>query len=282
MLPKKFFKSKQKHILERQVHQEFGLPPTEEIVDHYNCVKGKHLNGFMYLTTSYICFDTALMGNHKLVLPLKDIKSMKKLAKHGSIHNLLNITIADGSVYQFRSFTKLQKAFVDIANQASKFGVQIDIEDTAMESGLGLARSTKIMGYDGSTKRRHKKDIKEADKEGKKLEEALQSFNLPQTERLIKKQKCHYVHSHVPHQGILYIFTRYVCFSSMMAHIKKIWAYHNIISVDKKNTAMLVPNAIQITVKESDKKRKHWFTLRSARDEVYELLIQQWNQNIRL
>ncbi len=50
------------------VRKHFGLPSEELLIEKHKCVNSHMNGGLIYLTTSYVCFDTFLPGDGRVVI----------------------------------------------------------------------------------------------------------------------------------------------------------------------------------------------------------------------
>ena len=62
------------------------------LISVMSCKLGLHLNGFLFLTERYICFDSRLRGDQRVQIAIKDIVEMHKSK---SIVNGLIFTLND-------------------------------------------------------------------------------------------------------------------------------------------------------------------------------------------
>ncbi|RIA84039.1 hypothetical protein C1645_785068 [Glomus cerebriforme] len=77
-------------------------------------------------------------------------------------------------------------------------------------------------------------------------------------------------------QGRLYVSANHVCFNANIFGwvTNLVIAFSDIVSIEKKMTAYVIPNAILISTLHA----KHFFTTFLSRDSVYDLLIALWKQ----
>eukprot|EP01114_Cavostelium_apophysatum_P019738 TRINITY_DN6441_c0_g2_i1.p1 TRINITY_DN6441_c0_g2~~TRINITY_DN6441_c0_g2_i1.p1 ORF type:complete len:737 (-),score=162.18 TRINITY_DN6441_c0_g2_i1:85-2295(-) len=95
-------------------------------------------------------------------------------------------------------------------------------------------------------------------------------FELPPTEVLIEDYSCAMQKDKSMPHGRLYISNHNVYFNSgLFAHVKLKISYTDIVEVQKKNTAILFPNAIEIITKDH---QKHFFTSFLYRDKAFQTL----------
>ncbi|GES88497.1 GRAM domain protein [Rhizophagus clarus] len=77
-------------------------------------------------------------------------------------------------------------------------------------------------------------------------------------------------------QGRLYVSANHVCFNANIFGwvTNLVIAFSDIVSIEKRMTAYVIPNAIQITTLHA----RHFFTTFLSRDSVYDLLFALWKQ----
>ena len=64
----KFVKAHKASAQLMHLTKHFGLPRTEVLADKFKCCNQKVSGGWLYVTTSYVCFDTLLFGGQKITL----------------------------------------------------------------------------------------------------------------------------------------------------------------------------------------------------------------------
>eukprot|EP01052_Picozoa_sp_SAG31_P008540 SAG31_NODE_433_length_15750_cov_6.132579_17_plen_308_part_00 len=76
-----------------------------------------------------------------------------------------------------------------------------------------------------------------------------EKFGLPRTERVIGKFSCA-IHKDIPLHGKMYLTRQFICFySKIFGHrTKELMPLRSIVAIEKKNTSLFMPNAIEITV----------------------------------
>ena len=97
---------------------------------------------------------------------------------------------------------------------------------------------------------------------------------LPQEEKLIVEYSCALQRDILVH-GRLYVTKNYLCFYANIFRWETSVAlrWKDVIAITKEKTALVIPNAIQITT-ESDE--RHFFTSFAARDRTYMMLFKLW------
>ncbi|KAG2379577.1 hypothetical protein C9374_006694 [Naegleria lovaniensis] len=106
-----------------------------------------------------------------------------------------------------------------------------------------------------------------------KLNESVQKeFNLGPDEQVLDSFLCAYYESKMPQQGKMYITQNFVCFSSNIFgyKINLVIAFSDIKRIEKRMTAMIIPNAIEIFLKDNT---SHFFGSFVFRDNVYKVLL---------
>ncbi|ORY90387.1 hypothetical protein BCR43DRAFT_111033 [Syncephalastrum racemosum] len=100
--------------------------------------------------------------------------------------------------------------------------------------------------------------------------------SVPESDALIDDYKCA-LHRDILLQGHLYLSQHHVCFHAnifgWVTHL--VVAYDEIISMEKRNTAMIIPNGIQI----STAKAKHVFASLMSRDVTYDQMYRLWQMH---
>ncbi|KAI9312932.1 GRAM domain-containing protein [Dichotomocladium elegans] len=78
-------------------------------------------------------------------------------------------------------------------------------------------------------------------------------------------------------QGRVYISEQHICFNANIFGwiTNLVVAFSDIIEIEKKTTALFIPNAIQISTEQS----KHFLTSFLSRDQAYDLIVDVWNQS---
>ncbi|CAG8599411.1 1540_t:CDS:10 [Ambispora leptoticha] len=100
--------------------------------------------------------------------------------------------------------------------------------------------------------------------------------NVPEYDYLIDDYSCA-LQKEILVQGRLYISVNYVCFNANIFGwvTSLVIPFSDIVSIEKKVTAFVIPNAILISTLHA----KHFFASFLARDTVYDLLTNLWRQN---
>ncbi|CAG8597280.1 2475_t:CDS:10, partial [Ambispora gerdemannii] len=109
---------------------------------------------------------------------------------------------------------------------------------------------------------------------GAKRNKAFHSlFAMPEDEELVNDYGCA-LQREILAQGRMYISLKHVCFhANILGWITNtVINFTDIISIEKKMTALIIPNAIQI----STPKQKFFFASLLSRDSVFELLMSLW------
>ncbi|CAK4849867.1 unnamed protein product [Aphanomyces euteiches] len=112
--------------------------------------------------------------------------------------------------------------------------------------------------------------------DGSQREETLGSsdlqriFNLPSTEQLVNSFSCAIYINNFPHHGRLYLSQAYLCFTGWRDSYV-VLPLIEINHIDKKNTAIVVPNAIELT---TEKQGKLFFASFIYRDECVQAIMQ--------
>ncbi|KAH3757135.1 GRAM domain-containing protein [Pelomyxa schiedti] len=88
---------------------------------------------------------------------------------------------------------------------------------------------------------------------------------MPQGEKILWDFSCAYFKAGFMHQGRIYMSANYIGFQSSVFSTTVLITVKDIESIAKRNTALLFPNAIEITVKD----QKHFFASFLQRNEAY-------------
>eukprot|EP00741_Cyanophora_paradoxa_P023534 tig00021589_g22736.t1 len=116
-------------------------------------------------------------------------------------------------------------------------------------------------------------------KEEKRAEEERDAnfqriFNLPVAERLTTEYSCA-IQKKVLLHGKLFVFKNFLGFrSTVFGDTTETMALREVTAVEKKNTALIVPNAIEITMADG---AKHFLTSFLFRDEAFSLIETLWH-----
>ncbi|KAI9278893.1 hypothetical protein BDA99DRAFT_531623 [Phascolomyces articulosus] len=100
---------------------------------------------------------------------------------------------------------------------------------------------------------------------------------IPEKEKLLEIYRCAF-QKDILIQGHLYVFEHHICFkANFFGWTTKIeFSISNIISIEKRKTIKLFPNAIEIREKSNEK--SHVFTSFMSRDSAYQLIMDLWLQ----
>ena len=93
----------------------FNLSKKEELLEDVSCVYRKRMSqsaGRMYLFQKYICFYSKFLGQeHKVVIPIIEIKYLKKAKALGLIQNAIKFYMADDKTYFFKRMMNRNQTF---------------------------------------------------------------------------------------------------------------------------------------------------------------------------
>lgn len=98
---------------------------------------------------------------------------------------------------------------------------------------------------------------------------------VPIDERLVEDYACALNRDGLLVQGRMWISEHHLCFKGWAANSLICCGFGEIIRIDKRNVALLIPNSIGIETLHS----KYFFASYLARDATYDLLISLWNQH---
>ncbi|CAO3648530.1 unnamed protein product [Cunninghamella echinulata] len=102
--------------------------------------------------------------------------------------------------------------------------------------------------------------------------------SIPEEDHLIEDYGCA-LQKEILLQGRIYISQRYVCFNSNIFGwvTNLVIAFSDIVEIEKKTTAIFIPNAIQISTHQS----KHFFASFLSREQAYEQMMEIWKSPLR-
>ncbi|KAI9307573.1 hypothetical protein BJ944DRAFT_261691 [Cunninghamella echinulata] len=102
--------------------------------------------------------------------------------------------------------------------------------------------------------------------------------SIPEEDHLIEDYGCA-LQKDILLQGRIYISQRYVCFNSNIFGwvTNLVIAFSDIVEIEKKTTAIFIPNAIQISTHQS----KHFFASFLSREQAYEQMMEIWKSPLR-
>eukprot|EP01027_Heterolobosea_sp_BB2_P025509 GEZU01039148.1.p1 GENE.GEZU01039148.1~~GEZU01039148.1.p1 ORF type:complete len:1014 (-),score=252.34 GEZU01039148.1:13-3054(-) len=106
-----------------------------------------------------------------------------------------------------------------------------------------------------------------------KNDEFVRMFKLPPDEKVVEDFSCAY-YKRMIYQGRMYISQNYVCFNSNLVVLKAaiVIDFKDIVAIDRKSTALFVPNAIEIITKDNS----YFFGSMLFRDQTYTILVELW------
>lgn len=91
------------------LRQRFGLNSADEtVVDQFVCVNSKMASGWLYVTSSFICFDTFLQQNDgRLAFKIEDVREVKKHKFAKVVDNGIKFVMKTGKVGRIQTFGML-------------------------------------------------------------------------------------------------------------------------------------------------------------------------------
>ncbi|KAI8064409.1 hypothetical protein BC940DRAFT_260124 [Gongronella butleri] len=97
--------------------------------------------------------------------------------------------------------------------------------------------------------------------------------SIPEDEVLLEDFGCA-LHKEILVQGRLYISENYLCFNANIFGwvTNLVIAFEDIVDIEKRTTALVIPNAIQVSTQSS----KHFFTSFLSRDQAWDLMVDIW------
>jgi len=127
----KFVKANKTMAQNIMLRKQFELDSFEVLVDKFRCSNAKLHGGWLYITTSFVCFDTLLQRNDsRLILRIEDIREVKKYKFAKIIDNGIKIIMKTGKKYRFSAFYKRNQALTCILNQAKQLECNLGLRDS--------------------------------------------------------------------------------------------------------------------------------------------------------
>jgi hypothetical protein len=219
-------------------------------------------------------------GDHRVKMQLKAIVAVRKDKR--SSQNTLHISLRDGRSFQFHSFERLSRTAADIVAQAKKMGnVSVDL-DVADSVDLPRKGST----IDSPSKKRASKISVDLPLSASAIPDEARMkalFDIPTDEISIASFSCSMSGSdkHATiYKGHLLLFRRHICFKSG-SKIRERIGVEDIISIDRKNFAKVIPNAILVTSRRDKRSNLHLFSGFEERDAVFDILSDVFLKNAK-
>lgn len=154
------------------LRRRFGLNSTDEIVvDQYLCVNSKMASGWLYVTSSFICFDTFLQQNDaRLAFKIEDVREVKKHKFAKVVDNGIKFVMKSGKVdflllyffnldqayltspcsdqkYYFSGFQKRNQALSCILSQGKLLDVNLGMKEREKDKGRTASSADLGHGY---------------------------------------------------------------------------------------------------------------------------------------
>lgn len=86
------------------LRKKFGLDNDEALVEKFRCSNAKMNGGWLYITSSFICFDTLLQqGDSRLAVKIEDVREVKKHKFAQVVDNGIKFAMKTGKVTQKRN-----------------------------------------------------------------------------------------------------------------------------------------------------------------------------------
>ncbi|TMW55100.1 hypothetical protein Poli38472_013862 [Pythium oligandrum] len=104
----------------------------------------------------------------------------------------------------------------------------------------------------------------------KDMTDFQKKFKLDSPEQVVESYSCALFLNNFPNHGRMYLTRERLCFTGWRDTIY-VLSYTDIVAMEKKNTALIVPNAIEITAQNGE---KTFFTSFVFRDECYQCILQ--------
>lgn len=100
---RKFAKANKAMAQNIMLRKKFGLDNDEALVEKFRCSNAKMNGGWLYITSSFICFDTLLQqGDSRLAVKIEDVREVKKYKFAQVVDNGIKFAMKTGKVTQKR------------------------------------------------------------------------------------------------------------------------------------------------------------------------------------
>jgi hypothetical protein len=96
---RKFAKTHKAMAQNIMLRKKFGLDNDEVLVEKFRCSNAKMNGGWLYVTSSFVCFDTLLQQNDsRLAVKIEDIRELKKYKFAQVVDNGIKFAMKTGKV----------------------------------------------------------------------------------------------------------------------------------------------------------------------------------------
>lgn len=245
----------QQLVSKSQLQQLFELPPDAELVDSYYCgyyTGNFYQRGVFYIFSCHICYNGryALSGvSNTEKIAYKDIVSMERKNTAVVLPNGIEIEVKGGKKYFFGGFLRPHVVFDNIER----------------------------LWKDHAALLSHPIANKPAKEKLNQLK-FQERFGLGPQATLITQMSCAFYRI-VYHVGQLYLSKGHVCFrakaASLAGEIKEVIPMTEIVAVERRNSAVVIPNAIEIITRHTS----YFFSSFLKRDQTADLLTNLWRQH---
>ncbi|KAJ3037593.1 hypothetical protein HDV00_001481 [Rhizophlyctis rosea] len=215
----------------RSWRQIFHMPENERLVNFYSCAYHKKLlnQGWMYLSVSYLCFYSFVLGTEtKVIIELKDIEELsKEKSKRGVFSDAIRIVTRNKTEHMFSNLFHRDETF-DLLEHLTTLAMQRLLKSTATDPAPGLALSEQIdptqMLFSTTTAGTSiskaslpgARPLKQSFEEQKRNAKFQGLFNLPSSETLVEEihSACSIANTQTNFVGKLYLSSTFLCFNS--------------------------------------------------------------------
>ncbi|KAJ3052498.1 hypothetical protein HK097_006137, partial [Rhizophlyctis rosea] len=217
----------------RSWRQIFHMPENERLVNFYSCAYHKKLlnQGWMYLSVSYLCFYSFVLGTEtKVVIELKDIEELsKEKSKRGVFSDAIRIVTRNKTEHMFSNLFHRDETF-DLLEHLTTLAMQRLLKSTATEPAPGLSHlalqeqidptqmlfSTTERGTISKASLPGARPLKQSFEEQKRNTKFQGLFNLPSSETLVEEisSACTIANTQTHFNGKLYLSSTFLCFNS--------------------------------------------------------------------
>ncbi|KAI9325982.1 rab-GTPase-TBC domain-containing protein [Zopfochytrium polystomum] len=197
----------------RAWRQIFRLPENERLVNFYSCAYHKKLmnQGWMYVSTSYLCFYSFVLGvESKVVIELKDVEELQKeKSKRGFQHLFSNLFSRDETF-------DLLEYLITVAMQRLLKSTCSDLAPGLTSSEQESLQRQAALDVDSPIALKGSKPLKVIFEDQKRNVKYQSLFNLPMNEALIEEMPsvCTLVISgaQTNFSGRVYLSSTFFCF----------------------------------------------------------------------
>lgn len=238
-----------------ELQRLFELSPDSELVESYYCgyyTGNFYQRGVFYIFSCHICYNGryALSGSSTTEkICYKDIVAIERKNTVVVLPNGIEIEVKSGKKYFFGGFLRVSAVFDNIER----------------------------LWKDHSALLAHPVANKPAKEKLNQLK-FQERFGLGTHATLITQVSCAFYRI-VYHVGQLYISKGHICFrakaASLAGEIKEVIPFSEVVAVERRNSAIVIPNAIEIITRHTS----YFFSSFLKRDQTVDLITNLWRQH---